>query len=181
MRGTDPQAAGRLRDRHRGEHTHPDLSDPGKQLAHRSDLCRARGGHQVAAWSSARSEGPLPRPAPALPWQTSLPQAPAAQMEAGATSSPASPARRAGRGWCRGSCRTRTPAPGRDLEAMKPGARGGGGSGGDTQQPCPAGPVPSSTDGGAHRSDVGSWQPSGCRSSTGAPLRSRRGPPRWPV
>lgn len=31
----------------------------------------------------------------------------------------------------------------------------------------------------AHRSVVGSWQPSGCRSSTGAPLRSRSSPPRW--
>lgn len=33
----------------------------------------------------------------------------------------------------------------------------------------------------AHRSDMGSWQPRGCLSSTGAPLRSRSSPPCWPV
>lgn len=134
MRGTDLQAAGRLRDRHRGERTHPDLSDPGSSSptsrtltdpeepagGSTGGLCRAPGGHQAAAWSSASREGLLPRPAPARPWQALLPQAPAVQKAAGGTSSPASPARRAGCGWCWGSCRTRTPAPGRDLEEMKP-------------------------------------------------------------
>lgn len=32
-----------------------------------------------------------------------------------------------------------------------------------------------------YRSDVGSWQPRGCRSSTGAPPHSRSSPPCWPV
>lgn len=105
-----------------------------------------------------------------------LPQASALQLGKLSLEEPAyptSPASRAGVGWLQDYCPTQTPASGAwDLEEMMPGPQG------RTVQGHPE--APSETP-AAHRSDVGSWQPSGCRSSTGAPLRSRSSAPRWPV
>lgn len=194
--GTDPDTAGRLPDRPTQTSgaqaaAHPSRSQfsPPTSLTltfpragRRQDrgLCRARVGHQVAAWSSARrGRATSPEPPHPLPWRVQVPPASAVQLGKPSLEEPAhptSPARRAGVGWLQDYCHTQTPASGAwDLEEMMPRTPGEGCAG------HPEAPLDTAQTPAAHRSDVGSWQPSGCRSSTGAPLRSRRSAPCWPV